>query len=105
MKTKLILGSIIVNTMLIGSLAYADQYSTDHPMTYVKDSIITGKVKAKFVDDELIRTQTDIQVNTDARGVVVLSGTSMNKDAADRAEFVARHTDGVADVWNHVKVK
>jgi hyperosmotically inducible protein len=72
--------------------------------TYVKDSAITTKVKAKLAAKHM-STLTDIKVNTDKDGVVWLSGTAPTKDASDLAEMITKDTDGVRAVHNKIVVQ
>jgi hyperosmotically inducible protein len=74
-----------------------------HVSTYVKDSVITTKVKAKLAEKHL-STLTKIQVDTDRQGVVWLSGMAPTKDASDLAEVIAKNTDGVTQVHNKIQV-
>ena len=46
-----------------------------------------------------------IKVDTDSKGVVVLSGTVSTKAEADKAASIARETDGVTSVKSHLRVK
>jgi hyperosmotically inducible protein len=73
------------------------------PGTYVKDSLITTKVKSKLAAKHL-STLTNIKVDTDQQGVVWLSGTAPTKDAKDMAGMIARDTDGVTGVHNKIEV-
>jgi hyperosmotically inducible periplasmic protein len=72
--------------------------------TYVKDSAITTKVKAKLAAKHM-STLTNIKVDTDKDGVVWLSGTAPTKDASDLAELTAKDTDGVRAVHNKIVVQ
>jgi hyperosmotically inducible protein len=88
------------------SAAEADQ-TTDsdisHADTYVKDSVITTKVKAKLAEKHLA-TLTNIHVDTDRQGIVWLSGNAPTQDASDLAEMIAKSTDGVNSVHNKIVV-
>ena len=70
---------------------------------YVKDSVITTKVKTKLLAKHM-STLDHVKVDTDADGVVWLSGTVPSKDARDLAEMIAQHTDGVRAVKNNIEV-
>ena len=72
--------------------------------TYVKDSTITTKVKAKLAEKH-ISTLTDIKVDTDKDGVVWLSGSAPTKDAKDLAEMITKNTEGVRAVHNDIAVR
>jgi hyperosmotically inducible protein len=86
----------------------ADQYGSDtdrsQPGTFVKDSVITTKVKSKLAAKHM-STLTNIKVDTDANGAVWLSGRAPTKDAKDLAAMVAKDTDGVTSVHNDIVVE
>lgn len=67
------------------------------------DAVITTKVKAKFVDETILK-DSDISVDTDDH-VVTLKGTVRSAAAKARAEEIARKTDGVKRVVNDLVVK
>jgi hyperosmotically inducible periplasmic protein len=97
--------TLVLATMLaVGAAsvtAYADD--TETPKTFVKDSVITTKVKSKLAAKHM-STLAHIKVDTDANGVVWLSGKAPTKDAADLAELTAKDTDGVVKVHNKIIV-
>ncbi|HLZ99543.1 MAG TPA: BON domain-containing protein [Steroidobacteraceae bacterium] len=74
-----------------------------HPGAFVKDSVITTKVKSKLAAKHM-STLTNIKVDTDNHGVVVLSGKAPTKDASDLAEMIAKDTEGVTSVRNKIIV-
>ena len=76
---------------------------TSHAGAYVKDSVITAKVKSKLAAKHM-DTLTHIQVDTDNRGVVWLSGKAPTQDASDLAAMIAKDTDGVTSVHNKIVV-
>lgn len=102
---------IILTTVIAGAfclpVAMADDYSansdTSHAESYVKDSVITTKVKSKLAEKHMA-TLTNIKVNTDSHGVVWLSGKAPTKDASDLAAMIAKDTDGVTSVHNQIVV-
>jgi hyperosmotically inducible protein len=71
--------------------------------SYVKDSVITAKVKSKLAAKHM-STLTNISVDTDNHGVVYLSGKAPTKDASDLAAMIAKDTEGVTDVHNKIVV-
>jgi hyperosmotically inducible protein len=89
------------------SVAIADQASTDsdtsHAGAYVKDSVITTKVKAKLAAKHM-STLTNIKVDTDNQGIVWLSGKAPTQDASDLAAMIAKDTEGVTSVHNKIMV-
>src|SRR3954468_13739831 len=68
----------------------------------VKDTEITTKVKAKFLEDKAV-SATDIHVKT-VNGVVQLTGNAKSRDEATKAAEIARGTEGVKSVKNNIKV-
>ena len=87
--------------------AMANDYQADsdrsHPAAFVKDSVITTKVKSKLAAKHMA-TLTNIKVDTDNQGVVVLSGKAPTKDASDLAAMIAKDTEGVTSVRNKIVV-
>jgi len=106
MKT-LILSAFLSVAALGAAAASADQpmdSDTSHAGAYVKDSVITTKVKAKLAAKHM-STLMDVKVDTDNQGVVWLSGKAPTKDASDLAEMLAKTTDGVVSVHNKIAVE
>lgn len=105
MKLKFATTSFVIFALLGAVTAHADP-DTDrtHPMTFVKDSVITTKVKAKLADEKMA-SLTHIRVDTDAAGAVVLSGTVRSKKEADKAVSIARQTEGVTSVTSTLQIK
>jgi hyperosmotically inducible periplasmic protein len=75
-----------------------------HPLTWVKDSVITTKIKAKLATDHP-GSMKHIQVDTDADGVVWLTGTANNQSEIDAAIATARSTENVKSVWSDLTVE
>jgi osmotically-inducible protein OsmY len=69
----------------------------------VDDSVITAKVKAKFVEDKAVSALA-ISVET-YKGVVQLSGFANNVTEQERAGEIARTVTGVKSVKNDVRLK
>jgi len=104
---KKILVSVLIAFVSFPILALATEYTdTDrtHPKAYVKDSAITVKIKAKLAMEH-VASLAKIKVDTDADGVVWLSGTTRTQADIDKAVSVAKGTEGVVDVHNDLKVK
>ena len=102
----LMLPAMLAGTGTLASIAIADPPAapdTSHPGHFVKDSVITTKVKAKLAEKHM-STLTNIQVDTDNNGIVWLSGKAPTKDASDLAEMIAKDTDGVRGVHNSIVV-
>ena len=84
---------------------YAGDSDADRssPKSFVKDSIITTKIKAELAEEKM-SSLVKIKVDTDNKGMVVLSGTAASKKAADKAVSIARAVKGVTSVENHIKI-
>ena len=103
MMKRLILASILTAGVVCAPLVLADQSGAGEHH-FVKDSVITTKVKSKLAEKHLT-SLTKIKVDTDANGVVWLSGRAPNQDAVDMAGMIAKDTDGVSSVHNDVVVQ
>src|SRR5262249_9066970 len=93
-------------TALLSALLFAGCHSTPTTRSAgetVDDSVLTGKVKAALVDNDLVKAG---EVNVDTyRGVVQLNGfvgTQAEKSAATKA---AQSVKGVKEVRNNLEVK
>ncbi len=106
MKTYLVTGCAILATLLGGSMvatAHEAHSDTAHAATYVKDSAITTKIKARLAAQH-IASLGDIHVKTDKHGVVWLSGRVKTREAAEKAVSIARSTAHVRGVHSEIKV-
>ena len=81
MKKHVILCGMIALGVACAPLAMANEATDSQSHHFVKDSAITTKVKAKLAAKHL-STLTRIKVDTDADGVVWLSGRAPTKDAS-----------------------
>jgi hyperosmotically inducible protein len=70
---------------------------------YVKDSVITTKVKTELAAAKL-SSLLKIQVETDNAGRVTLSGTTNTQSAKDKAVSITKAVKGVNSVDNQIKV-
>lgn len=106
MKIKLATTCFVVGTLLAPIGAYADDRNADRsqPMTFVKDSVITTKVKAKLAEEKM-SSLLHVSVDTDAKGAVVLSGNVKTQDEAGKAVSIARATEGVTSVKSNIQIK
>jgi hyperosmotically inducible protein len=106
MNTKLMSACFVAATLLAPFAAHAADSDADraHPGAFVKDSVITTKVKTKLAAEEM-RTLTHVRVDTDRNGIVVLSGSAKTQEAVDKAGSIARETEGVTLVQNNIKIK
>ncbi len=105
MKIKLATTCFVIGALLAPLAAYAADGDSDrtHPMTFVKDSAITVKIKAKLAGEK-ISSLAHIKVDTDAKGAVVLSGKAKTQEEADKAASIARETEGVTSVKSNIQI-
>ena len=71
--------------------------------SYVDDTAITARVKAKFVDDKNV-SASSISVET-LNGTVQLSGFAKNTAEKTKAEQIARSTKNVKSVRNDIVLR
>jgi hyperosmotically inducible periplasmic protein len=71
--------------------------------SYIDDTTITTRVKAKFAGDKTVSAMA-IQVET-MKGTVQLSGFARSLDEKQTAEQLARSVNGVVDVKNDIVVR
>jgi len=105
MKLKLAATCFVVSAAL-APVAFAADSDTDRnkPATFVKDSVITTKIKSKLAADSPA-SMANIRVDTDKDGIVWMSGTVKSQDEVDKALSIARSTEGVKSVHNEMKVQ
>ena len=106
MKYKLATTCFVIGSVLAPIAAYAADSDTDRskPKTFVKDSVITTKIKTKLAAEHL-GSAKHISVDTDKDGVVWLSGTANSQAEVDKAVQIARNTEGVKSVKSDLKVQ
>jgi hyperosmotically inducible periplasmic protein len=97
---------LVAAGLLAGAAVYAQDADVDrsHPKAFVKDSVITSKIKSKLAAEH-ITSLGRIRVDTDEDGVVWLSGSADSREAVQRAEAIARDTDGVRGVHSSLVVR
>jgi hyperosmotically inducible protein len=106
MKHKLATTCFVIGSVLAPVAAHAADGDTDRskPKTFVRDSVITTKIKAKLAAERPASAK-HIKVDTDKNGVVWLSGTTDSQAEADKAIEIARNTEGVKSVNTRLKVQ
>jgi hyperosmotically inducible protein len=106
MKSRIVTTLLVLATLSAPVIVMAEDTDMDrsHPGAFVKDSVITTKVKSRLAAEH-IKSLGRIHVDTDENGVVWLRGTARSQEAADRAVSVARETEGVKDVRSHITVR
>jgi len=91
-------------TPMVGYAGEDTDMDRGQTASFVKDSVITAKIKAKLASEHL-PSLTQIKVDTDANGVVWLSGTAKTQADIDKAVAIAESTDGVLTVKNNLKIE
>lgn len=109
MKIKLATTCFVIGSFLAPIAAFAADAGERHadrahPMTWVKDSVITTKIKAKLAADHP-GSMKHIEVDTDKDGVVWLTGTANSQAEIDAAISTARSTEHVKSVWSDLKIE
>ncbi|PKO92952.1 MAG: transporter [Betaproteobacteria bacterium HGW-Betaproteobacteria-1] len=104
MNIKSLSACMLVSALLFPVVGYSAETDSDGAMmTYVKDSAITAKVKAKLASDSTTSAMK-ITVETDNSGTVWLAGTAKSKEESDKASAITKATDGVKSVKNQIKI-
>jgi len=106
MNTKLAASCLVAGALLLPIVGYTADADSNRsaPKAYVKDSVITAKIKAELAEEKL-SSLVRIRVDTDNRGRVSLSGTAATQEAADKAVLIAHHVKGVTFVQSKIQVK
>jgi hyperosmotically inducible protein len=97
---------VLLGTLFGSAALVAQDSDTDrtHPVTFVKDSTITTKIKTELAAQHLTSLGR-IHVDTDKNGVVWLSGSARSQEAIDKAVSIASNTEHVKSVRNDVTIK
>ena len=106
MKGKVSATVFLVGALLAPVIVFADDVDADrgHPGAFIKDSVITTKIKAKLATEHF-SSLTQLKVDTDASGIVWLNGTAASQAEADKAVSIARSTKGVTAVKSEIVIK
>ena len=108
MNSKLTVAALLMAGSMLSPIVVAANPDSDsdrsHPKAFVKDSVITTKIKSKLAAEHLTSVGR-IKVDTDADGVVWLSGTARSQAAIEKAGEIARATEHVIAVHNEITVR
>jgi len=107
MKRKLpitFLAAACLSLPIAGHAADDRDKDRSSPKVWVKDSIITTKIKTELAAKKL-SSAVHIKVDTDANGSVLLSGNAKTQAEVTQAETIARGVQGVKSVENRIQVK
>ena len=105
MISKFATAFVVIGALLAPVTGNAEDRDKDRssPKAWVKDSVITAKIKAKYVEDKLVSAR-HIRVDTDANGMVQLTGTAKNSAEKRKAAELAKSVEGVVSVDNRIRV-
>lgn len=106
MNHRLIAGMVIAVAAVASPMVThaADAEGTkEKTKEYVKDSVITTKVKAELAAAKL-SSLVKIQVDTDNTGMVTLSGTTKTQAARDQVVSITQAVKGVTSIDNRIMV-
>ena len=105
MSSRLATGAVLIGALLLPAAGFAADSDSDRssPKAFVKDSVITTKIKSKLAAEKLA-SAVQIKVDTDNKGVVTLSGKAASQEEADKAVSIARGVEGVVAVENRLQI-
>ena len=105
MKTRFATSLIVLGSIFAPFAAHAADGDRDKLLSrdFVKDSVITTKIKARLAEEKLSSTMR-ISVDTDNKGVVQMTGTAKTQSEIDRAGVIAKNTEGVTSVENKIRL-
>ncbi|MDR7335272.1 BON domain-containing protein [Roseateles asaccharophilus] len=104
MKLSRIASLVIVGAMVAPLAVQAnDATKTATAKTWVKDSVVTTKIKAQLAASK-VTSLVNVQVDTDANGHVQLTGKVKTQAEKDRADSIAKAVEGVKSVDNQLTV-
>ena len=106
MKITLAASCLVIGAMFVFVAAYAVDGDIDraNPKLFVKDSVITTKIKTKLAAEHP-GSMKHISVDTDQNGVVWMTGTANNQEEINQAIAIAKNTEGVKMVKADLKVQ
>ena len=103
MKISQFASLIVVGALAAPLASYAADKPAGPTKVWVKDSMVTTKVKAELAASK-ISSLAKVHVETDADGYVQLTGKVNTQADKDKAESVTKAIDGVKSVDNQLMV-
>lgn len=104
MKTLLLTASLALASAILPAHAADMDKDRASPKEFVKDSVITTKIKAEMTKDKQV-SALHVKVDTDNNGVVQLSGSAKSQAEIDRAVTIAQGVKGVTSVKNDIQIQ
>jgi|SRR5450830_685359 len=102
-NTRLVLTYLVFAVLTFPALSHSADMTTSTTKTYVKDSVITSKIKADLAAEK-ISSLIYVKVDTDSLGAVTLSGDVESQTLSDKAAAIAQAVKGVNSVENNLKI-
>jgi hyperosmotically inducible protein len=103
MNARFAASCLFAGTLLLPIAGFAADADHSSAKEYVKDSVITTKVKTLLAEEKMA-SLVHVTVDTDNSGAVTLGGTAATQNAIDRAVAITRTVKGVTSVNNHITV-
>ena len=105
MISKFATAFVVIGALLAPVTGHAEDRDKDRssPKAWVKDSVITAKIKAEYAKDKQVSVRR-IRVDTDDKGKVQLSGTASSQAEKHKAAEIAKNIEGVVSVDNRIRV-
>ena len=104
MKTKISAALLACGLLLNPVVGFTADMEHSKSATFVKDSVITTKIKTKLAGENLA-SLAKIKVDTDNAGVVWLTGSAPSQADADKVISIAKGTEGVTAVNSEIVIK
>lgn len=96
---------VLTGTLLIPFIVHADaDANRGNTGAFISDSVITAKIKTQLAAEKL-SSLTKLNVDTDASGIIWISGSVANKAESDKAISIARGTKGVNEVKSDIRIE
>jgi hyperosmotically inducible periplasmic protein len=102
MQSKSLIAAILIGSAVAMGSVGCSHLGDKSAGEIIDDGTITTKVKAKFVEDPVVKAM-DIKVET-YQGVVQLSGFANSMNEVEKADQIARNTSGVKAVRNDIRL-
>ena len=105
MNSKLLPVCVVLAAVLAPIPGHSENRDSDrsNPKAFVKDTVITAKIKAAFAKDQDV-SMLHIKVDTDGGGAVQLSGKAKSYEEIEKAVLLAHRVEGVKVVNSSIQV-
>lgn len=104
MKAKISTAILAFGLLVTPVVGFTADVEHSKSATFVKDSVITTKIKTKLAGENLA-SLAHIKVDTDNAGVVWLTGSAPSEADANKVIAIAKGTEGVTAVNSEIVIK